>query len=126
MRESLAYNDRFQDLNDEHAAAEMKKIRKEAARKVHRGVVEQWKMNRDLFKKYGGRIIFQQAGLEPIDAQREWLEAAEKSGDFAIYDAKLRESFWYYFTKQDHSWKNMKETTGHELDKPWWLQPRDK
>ena len=64
----------------------------------------QWKINQALYKQYGGRIIFQQGGPEPLDAYRAFLEEAQARGDFAITDPGLEPEFWrYYRTDSIHS-----------------------
>lgn len=66
-------------------------------------VVGGWKWNAYLHKNYGGgRVLFQQAGLEAFDATRRWLEERERAGDFAITDDGLRDAFYAYWTTQDH------------------------
>jgi hypothetical protein len=61
------------------------------------GIILQWKINKALYEKYGGRIIYQQLGPEPLDAYREFLRQREADGAFAIRDHALEESFWRYF-----------------------------
>ncbi len=63
-----------------------------------RSIIEQWKLNRELYRDYGGRIIFQQAGPEPLDAYREFLEQRQREGAFKIHDPELEPGFWRYFT----------------------------
>jgi heat shock protein HslJ len=75
------------------AAAEERQARAEIAA----AFIRQWKINGALQRKYGGRIIFQQAGPEPLDATRRFLEAAEAAGDFAIADPALDKPFWAYY-----------------------------
>jgi len=59
--------------------------------------IRQWKINQALYQQYGGRIIFQQGGPEPLDAYRTFLEEAQARGDFAITDPGLEEAFWRYY-----------------------------
>jgi hypothetical protein len=61
-------------------------------------IIEHWKLNRALHKQYGGRIIFQQLGPEPLDAYREFLEERQKAGAFTIENPDFEEHFWHYFT----------------------------
>lgn len=66
--------------------------------------IRQWKINQALYQQYGGRIIFQQGGPEPLDAYRTFLEEAQARGDFAITDPGLEPEFWrYYRTDSIHS-----------------------
>jgi hypothetical protein len=67
-------------------------------RDMARGIIRQWKINKALYDQYGGRIIYQQFGPEPLDAYREFLRQREADGAFAIRDQALERSFWRYFT----------------------------
>jgi hypothetical protein len=62
--------------------------------------VGRWKGQRWFYKRYGGRVIFQQAGLEAIDAMRDFLKEAEAKKDFVIYDQELHTKFWAPFTRE--------------------------
>ena len=57
-----------------------------------------WKVNRALYRQYGGRIIFQQTGPEPLDAYRTFLQEQEAIGHFKILDPAYEKKFWHYFT----------------------------
>jgi len=67
-------------------------------REMARGIIRQWKINKALHEQYGGRIIYQQLGPEPLDAYRQFLRQRETDGAFAIRDQALETSFWRYFT----------------------------
>jgi heat shock protein HslJ len=75
-------------------AAEVGTMRREMARSI----IRQWKLNRALYKQYGGRIIFQQFGPEPLDAYRRFLVERQKAGDFSIEEQSFEAEFWRYFT----------------------------
>lgn len=84
--------------------------------------VKGWKLDRALYQKYGGTVIFQQANpFEPVGAYRGFLEAMEKAQVFEIYDPDNRQKFWHYFVRQ-HPF----QVPGKNIDfeKPWWLQKR--
>lgn len=109
----------------------------EASRPVHerevaRTIIRAWKFNKALYQEYGGRVIFQQAGMEPLDAYRAWLKKHEDDGDFAIHDAALREQFWSYFLSEGHNVvpiESFRKDTGmaDPWEKPWWqLSPKEK
>jgi hypothetical protein len=57
----------------------------------------QWKINRALYQQYGGRIIYQQGGPEPLDAYRKFLEERQAAGDFSIDNPALAAEFWRYY-----------------------------
>lgn len=67
-------------------------------RDMGRAMIRQWKLNRALYEQYGGRIIYQQLGPEPLDAYRQYFEERQAAGDFKIHDQALDEPFWRYFT----------------------------
>ncbi len=75
-------------------AAQVEQMRRD----MGRAMIRQWKLNRALYEQYGGRIIFQQLGPEPLDAYRRYLEERQAAGDFAIHDKSLEGAFWRYFT----------------------------
>jgi hypothetical protein len=89
----------------------------EAAPEVTKQVVRMWKFNKSLYEKYGGRVIFQQAGIEPLDGYKQFLEEQEAKGAFQISDAGLRAKFWEYFTTMRHTEVHVEDPFG----KPWWL-----
>ena len=62
-----------------------------------RSVIRQWKLNRELYKQYGGRIIYQQFGPEPLDAYRQYFEERQAAGDFKIENPDFESEFWRYF-----------------------------
>jgi hypothetical protein len=59
--------------------------------------VKQWKVNQELFREFGGRIIFQQAGWEPIDAYRALLDRYKAEKRFVVNDPLLQEAVYRYF-----------------------------
>jgi len=90
-------------------------------RRVARWFVRNWKINKALFQKYGGRVIFQQAGPEPVDAYRDFLREQEKAGAFRILDEKYKASFWRYFTNDAmHSFYPDDEGAKF-INTPWWM-----
>jgi hypothetical protein len=82
------------DLTPEEAA-EVARMRNDMAR----AIIVHWKLNRALYRQYGGRIIFQQLGPEPLDAYRAFLEQKQREGAFTINDPALATQFWRYFTE---------------------------
>lgn len=74
-------------------AAEFQSMRREMARSL----IDHWKLGRALYKQYGGRIIYQQLGPEPLDAYREFLQEQQKAGAFEIEVLEYEADFWDYF-----------------------------
>jgi hypothetical protein len=90
-------------------------------RRSARHFVRSWKINKALYAKYGGRVIFQQAGPEPVDAYRDFLREQEKKGAFKILDKQYRAPFWRYFTNDAmHSFYSKKDGEKF-INTPWWL-----
>ena len=82
--------------------------------------VRQWKVNAALFQDYGGRVIFQQGGPEPVDAYRRFLEEQEKQGSFQILDAAMVAPFWNYLVN-DKMHAFLPEAEGRRaMARPWW------
>ncbi|WAC21455.1 hypothetical protein OVA24_08655 [Luteolibacter sp. SL250] len=91
-------------------------------KKMAREFVRTWKVNRALFKQYGGRVIFQQAGPEPVDAYRDFLREEEAKGSFKITDEESKKVFWKYFTDGSmHTFLDAKEGA-QAMETPWWLK----
>ncbi len=68
-----------------------------AREEIASAFIRQWKLNRALYQDYGGRIIFQQGGPEPLDAYRRFLEERQRQGAFAILNPELEDAFWRYY-----------------------------
>jgi hypothetical protein len=83
--------------------------------------IKQWKINRALYQQYGGRIIFQQGGPEPLDAYRAFLEERQAAGDFDILDASMAASFWRYY--RDDSIHSFFERGSAEEAKAFEVEP---
>lgn len=83
--------------------------------------VKTWKINKSLYEKYGGRIIFQQAGPEPLDAYRSLLKEQEKKGAFQILNKDYEASFWKYFVTDAMHTFYSKDDGAKLMKTPWWL-----
>lgn len=92
-----------------------------AMRQMAQQFVKSWKINKALYGKYGGRVIFQQAGVEPLDAYRDFLKEQEKKGAFQIIDKKYEASFWRYFTNDAMHTFYYKEDGAKFINTPWWM-----
>ena len=69
MRAALSKDPNYSGpLPGSEESAEDKAARDEIAA----AFIRQWKINRALYQQYGGRIVFQQGGPEPLDAYRKY------------------------------------------------------
>ena len=111
------------DLDSSPATPQEAAEEAQARRTVAAAFVRQWKLNRALYQDYGGRIIFQQGGPEPLDAYRRFLEEQQKRGAFAIADSELEAAFWRYYRDDTiHSFYpagSAEEAKAFQT--PWWL-----
>lgn len=96
-------------------------------RAMARSIIERWKLNRALHREYGGRVIFQQLGPEPIDAYRDFLEQQQAEGAFAILEPEFENGFWRYFTDDSiHSFLEPgSDAEAKAFEVPPWEQFRD-
>ena len=87
-------------------------------REMAKSSVLQWKVSKALYEKYGGEVIFQQANpLEPIGAERRFLEEQEKSGAFQILDPNERKKFFDYYVRPQPMVIPPSEVN---YERPWW------
>ena len=75
---------------------------KAARDEITADLIRQWKINRALYQQYGGRIVFQQGGPEPLDAYRKFLEESSARGDFRITNPGLDAGFWRYYRDESN------------------------
>jgi heat shock protein HslJ len=93
----------------------------EMRRSFAREMITHWKLNRALYEQYGGRIIGQQLGPEPLDAYREFLEEQQTDGAFEIHREEFSDEFWRYFTDDSmHSFIDPDSDEGRVFEKPPW------
>ncbi len=84
-------------IAEERRHPEREKMWQESERQVTEYWVKRWKIDQALHLEFGGRIVFQQAGWEPIDAYRELLEQYEAKKAFVVHDRALRDAVYGYF-----------------------------
>jgi hypothetical protein len=100
----------------------MEEMKRQAGLRIAQGFVTRWKINKALFEKYGGRVIFQQAGVEPLDAYRDFLKEQEKKGAFQITDKQCEADFWRYFTNENMHTFYDREEGAKLMETPWWMK----
>jgi hypothetical protein len=113
LLKSVAEMEAYREEHGEEMAA--------AEREVAEHFVQGWKLNRSLYERYGGRVIFQQAGPEPVDAYRAFLEEQRDEGAFQILAPDLEKEFWRYFV-DDEMHTFLPDAAGKKaMATPWWL-----
>ena len=93
-----------------------------ASHELAHGQVLNWKINQALYERYGGRVIFQQAGPEPWDAWRMFLLEEQAKGSFKIIKPELEASFWNYHTNQALHRFYPKGEEARIMRTPFWQQ----
>jgi hypothetical protein len=119
MRAALSKDPNYSGpLPGSEESAEDKAARDEIAA----AFIRQWKINRALYQQYGGRIVFQQGGPEPLDAYRKYLDESAARGDFRITNPDLDAGFWRYY-RDDSIHEFFKPGSAEEAkafaDPPW-------
>ena len=104
------------------------KQEKEKVRKIRetmaKSSIEQWMINKALYLQYGGRIIGQQMGPEPLDAMHNYLKEQQKKGAFKILEKSFEAPFWEYFVNEGKHdfYKQGSEEEKRAFDKAPWQQ----
>lgn len=99
------------------------KMQQEAEQRVAQMWVKQWKVNQALYREFGGRIIFQQAGWEPIDAYRALLDRYKQEKLYVVHDPTLQEAVYRYF-KHNFVYADDKKAKFY-FEKPYWERTRE-
>ncbi len=105
---------------DKEKSEESRRIDRQLAKQA----VSEWKFYKALYHQYGGRVIAQQAGYEPIDAIKAFLEEMKKRGDYRILDPAYEGVFdetFAYFRNPNHEYVDKAEADKY-FASPWWLQ----
>ena len=103
-----------QELSD----PERRKMQQVVERQVAEHWVRAWKLNQALYREFGGRIIFQQAGWEPIDAYRKLLDQYAAKKAFVVHDPALRAAVYSYF---EHKFVYADESKARfYFERPYW------
>jgi hypothetical protein len=110
-------------MEKERSDPAQKKMWQDSEQMVAAIWVKQWKVNQALFREFGGRIIFQQAGWEPMDAYRALLDQYKAEKRFVIHDPTLQDAVYSYFK---HSFVYADEKMAKfYFEKPYWERTQE-
>ena len=70
---------------------------------IAKSIILNWKLKKELYKQYKGRVIFQQAGPEPLDAFRMFFEQQQSKGKFKFFNKDAEDLFWDYYRNVRHT-----------------------
>ena len=88
-------------------------------------VILNWKVKKELYKQYKGRVIFQQAGPEPLDAFRLFFEEQQSKGKFKFYNKDAEDLFWDYFRNVKHTFCKDPNEAEQLVNTPLWLKEKE-
>jgi hypothetical protein len=91
---------------------------------IAKSVILSWKLNKALYNQYKGRVIFQQAGLEPLDAFRMFFEQQQSKGKFKFFNKDAEDLFWDYWRNVRHTVIKDPNEAEQMINTPWWLKER--
>lgn len=82
-----------------------------------------WKSQIYFYQNYGGgRILWQQRGIEAFDAFHNWLKKQENIGNFEIFDKENRKAFYQYWNKESAFLVDDEESIKETFLNPVWSQ----
>lgn len=83
-------------------------------------MLNNWKIHKHLYDNFGGgRIQWQQVGLQAFDASKKFQEAMEKNGDFKITDPALRKALYAYWDNESHLITDTERIRKEFLEAEW-------
>jgi len=90
--------------------------------RVAEQTVRAWKFNKLLYDKYHGRVVFQQAGLEPVDAYTMLIAELRAAKAVEIYDTGYGDPFAQMeaYVKMPHAYIEKAEAVRY-FARPWWV-----
>ena len=127
LKDDKLATERRSELESEKAIADAAFEMLNTPHWIERTLVEHWKFERHLYDNYGGgRILWQQLGMEAFDAMHNWLKSQEEQGHFKITDPHLHKAFYRYWRDQHHDFmidaEGEEELLRSEFLEPEWLR----
>lgn len=81
-------------------------------------MVRLWQFNRDVYTRYGGRVIHSETGPEPIEAYRDLVREQIEQGRVELRIAELADLFWSVFDPPVAYEIPSEQVT---FERPWWM-----
>lgn len=95
------------------------KIADENRNKMAHQIVRGWKINKRLYEKYGGRIAYQQAGLESVDAYFKFINELVQSKKIEIVTSEFGSILTSTINLENQKFMGDKDAK-RAFDVPWW------
>lgn len=99
--------------------ADQLKAAEENRYRMAQKIVRSWKINKRLYEKYGGRIAYQQAGLESVDAYLMFVNEVVKNGKVEIIASEFRSILTPTIALGNQKFMNDADAK-RAFDEPWW------
>ncbi len=103
LKQQLEMVDKFVEVDQEMIQKDLEcpKEADESYNEIGAFFITHHKTNKSLYERYGGSIIYQQLGPEPLDAYRKYFEEEQAKGAFQILDKRWEQPFWNYLTNDN-------------------------
>jgi hypothetical protein len=89
---------------------------------VTKSAILNYKICQALYRQYKGRVIFQQAGPEPLDAFRQFFEEQQSKGKLEFHNKDAEDLFWDYYRNVGHTFITDPNDVERAMNTPWWSQ----
>lgn len=103
---------------------EMKDQVDKGERDVADSMVKSWKVKKVLYEEYGGRVTFQQSGLEPVEAIGKFLTDLKQSKQVVFVDKSYKDVFEAMedYLEEDHEYLPVNSVEVREyFASPTWI-----
>lgn len=86
-------NLKFYDTQQKSLTPKIKALQAEQDQKIAYAALKNWRVQKLLFETYGGDIVFQQAGLEPIEAFEDFLDDIQDNEAIVIHERAYKDVY---------------------------------
>lgn len=95
------------------------KIADENRNKMAHQIVRSWKINKRLYEKYGGRIAYQQDGLESVDAYLKFINEIIQNKKIEIVSSEFSSILTPTINLENQKFMDEKDAK-RAFEIPWW------
>jgi len=122
VKNSLSVIEELEGYDTPPATDQARKEQQDSEKTVATMTVSSWKFNQALYQKYAGRVVYQQLGLEPIDAHKKFMQELSVSGAYKILDPVYQDLFKETNEYFDKKFEYVDKAEAEKyFSSPWWL-----
>ncbi len=115
-----AFIERFEEQIIKETEAANPDDSRDIIEKIAHKQVRHWQIDKALFEKFGGTVIFKQNNPQfPVGAYETLLKNHQRAGKLKIFDDRYRAVFWEAL-EPPYSFEINPDNVNFEL--PWWLE----